>query len=78
MAIIPTISVPKYQVERDLQKNPKKTQDVFKPCDKYFLKDLVHLSDIAHAGGLNRRKIEKDVISLQRQRETQLLKKKNN
>lgn len=76
-ARIPTRAVPNcvkklvdlYHVWRELQKNCKKTQDVYKHREEKFQKDLDNLFDIAHAEALQRIKIEEDKIFLQKQRE---------
>ncbi|GBN84778.1 hypothetical protein AVEN_26963-1 [Araneus ventricosus] len=58
-----------YQVWRDLQKNAKKLQDVFKRRQQEFVSNLDNLFDIAHADALQLMKIEEDRMFLQRQRE---------
>ncbi|GBM63861.1 hypothetical protein AVEN_69873-1 [Araneus ventricosus] len=58
-----------YQVWRDLQKNAKKLQDVFKRRQQEFVSNLDNLFDIAHSDALQLMKIEKDRMFLQRQRE---------
>ncbi|GBM66523.1 hypothetical protein AVEN_246925-1 [Araneus ventricosus] len=76
-ARIPTKSLPNcarklvdvYQVCRDLQKNAKKLQDVFKRRQHEFVSNLDNLFDIAHADALQLMKIEEDRMFLQRQRE---------
>lgn len=76
-ARIPTKSLPNcvkklvnlYQVWRDLQKNAKKTQEVFEQRRREFLADLNNLFDIAHADALQLIKINEDKVFLQRQRE---------
>lgn len=76
-ARIPTKSFPNcvkkllnlYQIWRDLQKNAKKTQDVFKQRRQEFVTNLDNLFDIAHADALNLIKINEDKFFLQRQRE---------
>jgi len=77
-ARIPTKSLPNYvkklvdlhQVWRDLQKNAKKSQDVFKQRQQKFTDNLDNLFDIAHADAFQLIKIEEDKIFLQQQRET--------
>ncbi|GBN54644.1 hypothetical protein AVEN_59407-1 [Araneus ventricosus] len=74
---MPTKSLPNYviklanlyQVWRDLQKNAKKLQDVFKRRQQEFVSNLDNLLDIAHADALQLMKIEEDRMFLQRQRE---------
>ncbi|GBO22593.1 hypothetical protein AVEN_214424-1 [Araneus ventricosus] len=56
-----------HQVWRDLQKNAKKLQDVFKRRQQELKSNLDNLFDIAHA--LQLMKIEEDRMFLQRQRE---------
>lgn len=76
-ARIPTKSLPNcvkklvtlYQVWRELQKNAKKTQEVFEQRRQEFLSNLNNLFDIAHADALQLIKINEDKIFLQRQRE---------
>ncbi|CAG9793804.1 unnamed protein product [Diatraea saccharalis] len=76
-ARIPTKSLPNcvkklvslYQIWRDLQKNSKKTQDVFKQRRQEFLSNLNNLFDIAHVDALQLIKINEDRVFLQRQRE---------
>lgn len=76
-ARIPTRAIPNcvkklvhiYQVWRELQKNCKKTQDIYKRREEDFERDLDNLFDIAHADALERMKIEEDRIFLQKQRE---------
>jgi hypothetical protein len=76
-ARIPTKSLPNcvkklvnmYQVWRDLQKNAKKLQDVFKRRREEFVSNLDNLFDIAHADALKLMNIEEDRMFLQRQRE---------
>lgn len=76
-ARIPTKALPNcvkklvdlYQVWRELQKNCKKTQDVYKRREENFQIDLDNLFDIAHADALTRIKIEEDKIFLEKQRE---------
>ncbi|GBM63821.1 hypothetical protein AVEN_262707-1 [Araneus ventricosus] len=58
-----------YQVWRDLQKNAKKLQDVFKPRQQEFVSNLDNLFDIAHADALQLMKIEEDRMFSQRQRQ---------
>ncbi|GBN72951.1 hypothetical protein AVEN_210862-1 [Araneus ventricosus] len=55
-----------YQVWRDLQKNAKKLQDVFKRRQQEFVSNLF---DVVHADALQLMKIEEDRMFLQRQRE---------
>jgi len=77
-ARIPTKSLPNcvkklvdlHQVWRDLQKNAKKSQDVFKQRQQKFTDNLNNLFDIAHADAFQLIKIEEDKIFLQQQRET--------
>lgn len=77
-ARIPTKSLPNcvkklvdlHQVWRDLQKNAKKSQDVFKQRQQKFTDNLDNLFDIAHADAFQLIKIEEDKIFLQQQRET--------
>ncbi|GBM75769.1 hypothetical protein AVEN_7009-1 [Araneus ventricosus] len=57
-----------YQVWRDLQKNAKKLQDVFKRRQQEFVSNSDNLFGIAHADALQLMKIE-DRMLLQRQRE---------
>lgn len=76
-ARIPTRSIPNcvkklvnlYQVWRELQKNAKKTQEVFEQRRQEFVSNLNNLFDIAHADALQLIKINEDKIFLQRQRE---------
>uniref|UniRef100_A0A2S2RA28 Uncharacterized protein n=1 Tax=Sipha flava TaxID=143950 RepID=A0A2S2RA28_9HEMI len=76
-ARIPTKSLPNcvkklvdlHQVWRGLQKNAKKTQDVFKQHQQAFTDSLNNLFDIAHADALQLIKIEEDKIFLKHQRE---------
>lgn len=76
-ARIPTKSLPNcvkklvnlYQVWRDLQKNAKKSQEVFEQRRREFLSELNNLFDIAHADALKLIKINEDRVFLQRQRE---------
>lgn len=76
-ARIPTKSLPNcvkklvalYQVWRELQKNAKKTQEVFEQRRQEFRSNLNNLFDIAHADALQLIKINEDRIFLQRQRE---------
>lgn len=76
-ARIPTKTVPNcvkklvdlYQVWRELQKNCKKPQDVYKRREEDFQMNLDNLFDIAHADALERIKIEEDRVFLQKQRE---------
>lgn len=76
-ARIPTKSLPNcvkklvtlYQVWRDLQKNAKKTQNVFEQRRQEFVTNLDNLFDIAHAEALQLIKINEDRTFLQRQRE---------
>ncbi|GBO02496.1 hypothetical protein AVEN_201930-1 [Araneus ventricosus] len=58
-----------YQVWRDLQKNARKLQDVFKRRQQEFVSNLDNFFDIAHADALQLMKIEEDRMFLQRQRE---------
>ncbi|GBO29412.1 hypothetical protein AVEN_209062-1 [Araneus ventricosus] len=58
-----------YQVWRDLQKNAKKLQDVFKRRQQEFESNLDNLFDIAHADARQLMKIEEVRMFLQRQRE---------
>lgn len=58
-----------YEVWRQLQKNCKKTQDIYKRREEDFQNDLDNLFDIAHANALEMMKIEEDKIFLQKQRE---------
>lgn len=75
-ARIPTKSLPNcvkklislYQVWRDLQKNAKKTQEVFEQRRQEFLSNLDNLFDIAHADALQLIKINEDRIFLEHQR----------
>lgn len=53
-----------------LEKNAKKTQDVFKQRQQKFTYNLYNLFDIAHADAFQLIKIEEDKIFLQHQRET--------
>ena len=76
-ARIPTKALPNcvkklvdlYQVWRELQKNCKKTQDVYKRREEAFQNNLDNLFDVAHADAFERMKIEEDKIFLQKQRE---------
>ncbi|GBO29411.1 hypothetical protein AVEN_209061-1 [Araneus ventricosus] len=61
--------VNEFQDWRDLQKNAKKLQDVFKRRQQEFESNLDNLFDIAHADALQLMKIEEDRMFLQRQRE---------
>ncbi|GBN65400.1 hypothetical protein AVEN_81554-1 [Araneus ventricosus] len=58
-----------YQFWRDLTKNAKKLQDVFKRRQQEFISNLDNLFDIAHAYALQLMKIEEERMFLQRQRE---------
>ncbi|GBN22038.1 hypothetical protein AVEN_186075-1 [Araneus ventricosus] len=58
-----------YQIWRDLQKNAKKLQDVFKRRQQEFVSNLDNLLHIAHTDALQLMKIEEDGMFLQRQRE---------
>jgi len=58
-----------HQVWRGLQKNAKKTQDVFKQRQQAFTYKLYNLFDIAHADAFQLIKIEEDKIFLKHQRE---------
>ncbi|GBO44032.1 hypothetical protein AVEN_162616-1 [Araneus ventricosus] len=76
-ARIPTKSLPNcvrklanvYQVWRDLQKNAKKLQDIFKRQQQEFVSNLDNLFDIAQADALQLMKIEEGRMFLQLQRE---------
>ncbi|GBO18193.1 hypothetical protein AVEN_2197-1 [Araneus ventricosus] len=76
-AVKPTKSLPNclrklvtvYQVWRDLQKNAKKLQDVFKRRQQEFISNLDNLFDIAHSDALQLMKTEEDRMFLQSQRE---------
>ncbi|GBN94710.1 hypothetical protein AVEN_18764-1 [Araneus ventricosus] len=59
-----------YQVWRDLQKNAKKLQDVFKRRQQEFVSNLDNLFDIAHSDALQLMKIEEDRMLLQCYRES--------
>lgn len=76
-ARIPTRAIPNcvkklvdlHHAWRELQKNSKKTQDIYKHREKDFQNNLDNLFDIAHANALEWMKIEEDKIFLQKQRE---------
>ncbi|GBN09789.1 hypothetical protein AVEN_160265-1 [Araneus ventricosus] len=59
-----------HQVWRDLQKNAKKLQDVFKRRQQEFVSSLDNLFDIAHANALQLMKIEEDRMFWKYQRES--------
>lgn len=54
---------------RELQKNSKKSSDIYKRRERDFQNSLDNLFDIAHADALQLMKIEEDKIFLQKQRE---------
>lgn len=58
-----------YELWKDLQKNSKKTQDIFKRREEEFQSDLDNLFDLAHADALAKIKIEEDKMFLLHQRE---------
>lgn len=76
-ARIPTRSLPNsvkqlvklYDVWRNLQKDAKKTQEIYEQRRKEFTSQLDNLFDIAHADSLKLISVEEDKIFLQRQRE---------
>lgn len=76
-ARIPTRAIPNcvkklvdlHHAWRELQKNSKKIQDIYKRREEDFKNNLDNLFDIAHADALERMKIEEDKIFLQKQRE---------
>lgn len=57
-----------YQVWRELRKNCKKTQNIYKRREDDFHLNMDNLFDIAHADALERVKEEEDKIFLERQR----------
>ena len=75
-ARIPTRAVPNcvkklanfYQIRRELQKNCKKIQNVYRRREEEFQQNLDNLFDIANADALEMNKIEEDKIFLQKLR----------